>query len=135
MIIDTSAWPTPHPSPLSKPFWDAANEGRLVLQRCDECGAFRWTPQVLCRQCLSEKYTWQAASGKGTLHSYTVVHRAPDPALHVPYMIAVVELEEGPLMLTRLIGIEPSALAIGMPLAVAFTRLSREINAYTFRPG
>ena len=135
MTIDTSAWQIPHPSPLSEPFWHAANEGQLVLQRCDECGAYRWTPQILCRECMSEKYAWRPASGKGKLHSFTVVHRAPDPALDVPYVIATVELEEGPLMLTRLIDIEPSAVTVGMPLAVAFTRLSPEINAYTFRPG
>lgn len=125
--------PLPQPTELSRPFWAAANEGRLTLQRCDACGHYRWTPQILCTNCLAEPFTWVEVSGRGKLYSYTIVHRAPLAGFEVPYVLAVVELEEGPLMLTRLVDGPSDRLAIDAPVEVAFTRASDEINLYTFR--
>lgn len=127
-------FPRPRPTALSAPFWAAANEGRLVLQRCTACAAFRWTPQLLCIRCHSDVYEWIQASGRGRIYSATVVHRAPSPAFTAPYQVAVVELEEGPLMLTRIIDYGPGEVEIGQAVEVAFTRLDDEINLYTFRP-
>lgn len=125
--------PLPRPSELSRPFWAAANEGRLVLQRCDVCGHYRWTPQILCTNCLAEAFTWTEVSGRGKLYSYTIVHRAPTAGFEIPYVLAVVELEEGPLMLTRLVDSPLERLAVDAPAEVAFTRASDDINLYTFR--
>jgi hypothetical protein len=125
--------PLPQPTELSRPFWAAANEGRLILQRCDACGHLRWTPQILCTNCLAEPFTWVDVSGRGRLYSYTIVHRAPLAGFEVPYVLAVVELEEGPLMLTRLVDSPIGKLAVEAPVEVAFTRASDEINLYTFR--
>ena len=125
--------PLPRPSELSRPFWAAANEGRLVLQRCDACGHYRWTPQILCTHCLAEPFAWTEMSGRGRLYSYTIVHRAPLTGFETPYTLAVVALEEGPLMLTRLVDRPDDRLAIDAPVEVAFTRASDEINLYTFR--
>jgi uncharacterized OB-fold protein len=125
--------PRPTPTALSRPFWAAANEGRLVLQKCGACGHFRWTPQILCTRCLSEDFAWTEVSGDGVVYSFTIVRRAPLPAFEAPYVLAVVELAEGPLMLTRLIDCAVEAVGVGDPVRVAFTRLDDEINLYTFR--
>jgi uncharacterized OB-fold protein len=132
-MADQVQAPMPRPSLLSQPFWDAANEGRLALQRCDSCSAYRWTPQILCPACFGESATWTDVSGRGKLYSFTTVHRAPVPGFDVPYVLAVVELAEGPLMLTRLVDSDPAAIAIDDPVEVAFTRASEAINLYTFR--
>jgi uncharacterized OB-fold protein len=131
--MDAQTLPRPAPTALSRPFWEAANQGRLVLQKCRPCGHFRWTPQILCTRCLSEDFTWEEVSGEGVIYSFTVVHRPPLPAFTAPYVLAVVELAEGPLMLTRLVDAPSEALQIGAAVSVAFTRLDEEINLYTFR--
>jgi uncharacterized OB-fold protein len=126
--------PIPAPTALSQPFWQAAREGRLALQRCDNCGAYRWTPQILCTRCQSEGYAWTEVSGRGEIYSFTVVHRAPTPGFSIPYVVAVVALAEGPLMLTNIVGCEPDEIYIDMPVVVAFEPLSESIHAYRFRP-
>lgn len=128
------SFPIPAPTPLSQPFWDAARRKELALQQCSDCGAFRWTPQVLCRDCHSEQYAWTGVSGRGSLYSYTVVHRPPLPVFDAPYVVAVVELEEGPLMLTNLVDCPVEALRIDMPVEVAFRPLDEAITLYPFRP-
>jgi uncharacterized OB-fold protein len=128
------AVPIPQPTTLSRPFWAAANDGRLALQRCEACGGFRWTPQILCPQCLGEVFEWVDISGDGDLYSFTIVHRAPLAGFETPYVLAVIALDEGPLMLTRLVDCEPDSLSIGQRMEVHFTRASPEINLYTFRP-
>jgi len=125
--------PLPRPTELSRPFWQAANDGRLVLQRCDACGHYRWTPQILCTNCLAEPFTWTEVSGRGKLYSYTLVYRAPLAGFEVPYVLAVVELDEGPLMLTRIVDSAHEDLAVDAPVEIAFTRASEDINLYTFR--
>jgi hypothetical protein len=127
--------PRPRPSRLSQVFWDGTRQGLLLLQRCGECGRFRWTPQLACPACLSERFEWRPASGRGTLYSYTIVHRAVDPtAFHVPYVLAVVRLEEGPHMLTNVVDCPPAALRIGMPLEVRLERIDDELTVYPFAP-
>jgi uncharacterized OB-fold protein len=126
--------PRPAPTALSLPFWQAARAGNLVLQRCDHCGAHRWTPQILCVRCHSESFAWTRVSGRGVLYSVTVVHRAPMEAFTTPYLIAVVKLEEGPLMLTNLVDCEPDAARIDMPVEVVFEPLDDSISVYCFRP-
>lgn len=128
------SFPMPEPTPLSQPFWDAAKRGELALQKCRDCGRFRWTPQLLCRDCHSEHYDWTAVSGRGSIYSYTVVHRAPLPVFEVPYAIAVVELNEGPLMLTNIVGCPFDALHIDMKVEVAFRPLDADTTLYPFRP-
>src|SRR4051812_25393188 len=94
--------PLPRPSALSAPFWAGARQHKLLLQRCGNCNAYRWTPQVLCPECFSEKYEWTEVSGLATVQSFTIVHRPPSPGFDAPYALATVELKEGPLMLTNI---------------------------------
>ncbi len=125
--------PLPRPTALSKPFWDACREERLVVQRCEDCGTYVFIPQPCCGECLSEKLEWVESSGRGTLYSYTTVHRPQQPSFRVPYTVVVVELEEGWYMLSNLIGVEPGDVEIGSPLEVCFEKRSDEITLPLFR--
>lgn len=125
--------PLPVPSKMTEPFWAGMRQNKLLLQRCKACNAYRWTPQVLCRDCYSEDYEWSEVSGKGTVFSYTVVHRPPLPAFKAPYIVAVIELAEGPLMLTNVIDCDPAALKVGDKVKVAFEKATDEVTLYRFR--
>ena len=125
--------PLPVPSRMTEPFWAGMRQNRLLLQRCKACSAYRWTPQVLCRDCYSEDYEWAEVSGRGTVFSYTVVHRPPLPAFKAPYIVAVIELAEGPLMLTNVIDCDPAALKVGDKVKVAFEKATDEVTLYRFR--
>jgi uncharacterized protein len=109
----------------TKPFWDGCAEGKLLLQRCAVCGAYRHPPSPVCPHCLSDKHEWVASSGRGTIYTFTIVreNRARGWDKMVPYVLAVVELEEGPRMLTNLIDVAPEAVAFGMPVAATFAEL------------
>lgn len=105
------------------PFWDGCSRSELLLQRCSACGTFRHPPSAVCSRCLSAQHEWIPSSGRGTLYTFAVVRQALARAWEakVPYIVAVVELEEGPRFLTELIGVEPGAVTIGMPVEVSFT--------------
>ena len=126
--------PLPRPTPLSRPHWDGCAEGVLRVQRCDDCGAFVFVPSPVCGSCRSMSLSWVDSSGRGTLYSYTTVHRPQQPAFEVPYVVAIVELEEGWHMLSNLVDVSPDEVAIGMPLEVHFERKSDEIVLPYFRP-
>ena len=132
---ETKEWrkPLPRPSPLSRPFWEGTKQGVLLLQRCTQCGHFIWTPLLACPRCLSEALEWTKVSGRGTVYSYTVVLRAATPAFKAPYTVAIVELTEGPRILTDLIDVDPQDVLIGMEVEVAFEDVG-EVALYHFRP-
>jgi uncharacterized OB-fold protein len=125
----------PTPTPETKHFWDGAQAGELRLQRCEECAKVYFPPRPFCPSCASRKVAVFAASGKATLYSYVIHHRAA-PGFTPPYAIAVVELEEGPRMMTNIIGCPqtPEALELDMKLEVAFERLADKITLPLFRP-
>ena len=125
--------PLPRPTALSKPFWDACREGRLIVQRCQACSAYVFIPQPCCGECLSGDLEWVESSGRGTLYSFTTVHRPQQPAFRVPYTVVIVELEEGWYMLSNLIGVEEDEIEIGAPLEVFFQERSEEITLPLFR--
>lgn len=129
--------PLPVPSPETKPFWDAARRHELSLPFCRPCGAFFYYPRAACPRCLSPDLAWKPVSGRGTLHTFTVVHRGQQGfPLGSPYVIAVVELEEGPRMMTNLVGIapDPATIWIGMPVEVTFEDATPEVTLPHFRP-
>lgn len=129
----TPSIPLPRPTALSKPYWDACREGRLTVQQCKECESYTFIPQPCCGDCLSEKLEWVESSGRGTLYSFTTVHRPQQPMFEVPYTVVVVELEEGYYMLSNLIGVAPGDIEIGTPLEVFFQERSDEISLPYFR--
>lgn len=126
--------PLPRPTPLSRPHWDGCKERVLRVQRCSECGHFVFIPQPICTRCQAEALEWVGSSGRGTVYSYSVVHRPPRPAFAVPYVVAIVELEEGWHMLTNLVDVVPASVHVGMPVEVAFRPMSDAITLPYFRP-
>lgn len=116
--------PVPHPTAESQPYWDGAAEGRLRLQRCTSCGAFRHYPRLVCDRCYSLGVEWVEASGRGAVHSWTVAHHAFHPAFkaELPYTLLIVDLEEGPRAMGHLDPNSPDRPRIGMKVRVRFER-------------
>jgi uncharacterized protein len=115
--------PRPYPVPDrdTAPFWEAAREGRLVLPRCLSCGRCHFYPRAICPHCMGERLEWVAASGRGSVHSFTVVHRPP-PGFEdqSPYVVALIDLEEGVRMMSWVTGCDPAEVRIGLPVEVVF---------------
>jgi len=126
--------PLPHPTPLSQPHWDGARVGKLRVQKCRDCGIHFFIPQPCCTGCLGPNLEWVDCSGRGTLYSYTIVHRPQQPSFAVPYAAAVVLLEEGCHMLSNLVDVEVDRIEVGMPLEVVFHAMSDEVTLPLFRP-
>ncbi|MDQ1373136.1 MAG: uncharacterized protein QOJ09_474 [Actinomycetota bacterium] len=126
----------PTPDPETLPYWDAARGGKLLIRRCRACKRAYFYPRDFCPHCWSEDVAWEEASGRATLYTWSVVRRndLPPWGERVPYVAAVVDLEEGPRMMTNVVGCDPDELAIGMPLVVDFRQDTEEITAPVFRP-
>ena len=126
--------PLPTPAPESQPFWDAARQHRLSLQRCRDCGGAWFPPARSCTHCLSTNAEWVDAKGTGTIFSVVVVHRVYHPwfADKVPYAVAVVEFDEGPRILTNIVTDDPSSLRCGMRVEVVFDDASENITLPKF---
>jgi len=118
------------------PFWEGLKTHHLVLQRCDSCTKFRFTPKEICPYCHGREWTWTPVSGKGTVYTFSVVHRAPMPAYQadVPYVIAHVEIPEGPRIMSNLVHVDPEAITIGMPVQVLFEDVTPELTLFKWEP-
>ncbi len=127
------AKPLPKPTPTSQPFWDAARRHQLSLQRCAACGKFIYYPRERCPHCFSDKLGWENVSGRGKVYSYTVVRRASSRAFAEPYVLAIVELDEGPRMTTNIVA-APESVKVGMPVAVHFDDVTPERTLVKFKP-
>jgi len=121
--------PAPPVSAETKPFWDAAAAGRLLLKRCEACGEPHYYPRAICPFCGSDRTTWLEASGGGAIYAYSVFRRAP-----VPYAIAYVTLDEGPTMMTNIVDADLDALRIGQRVRVRFTPTEGGPPVPTFAP-
>ena len=135
MDIYNERW-IPVPTPETAHFWEGARAGHLKLQRCRSCKQAYFPPRSFCPRCVSRDIEIFDATGRAVLLSYVISHRAV-PGFEPPYSIAIVELEEGPRMLTNIIECEqtPETLALDMALEVVFTAISDEICLPQFRPG
>jgi uncharacterized OB-fold protein len=107
--------PAPPPNPETKPFWDAASEGKLMIKRCKACGEAHYYPRAMCPFCGGDATEWQTASGAGTIYSYSVMRRA-----EIPYAIAYVTLDEGVTMMTNLVDCDFDRLRIGQRVRLVF---------------
>lgn len=128
--------PLPRVDEESKGFWEACGRHELYVQRCRTCGASRYYPRALCPQCLGNDTQWVLSSGKGTVYTYTVTHQNQAPGFRdsLPYVLAYVELEEGVRMLTNIVGCDPNAVKIGMPVEVVFEDVTPEATLPKFKP-
>jgi hypothetical protein len=125
----------PKPTPETQHFWDGTRAGELRLQRCDDCAKSYFPPRPFCPGCGSRKVSVFKASGKGKLYSY-IIHHRPAPGFTPPYSVAVVELDEGPRLMSNIVDCPqtPEALALDMPLEVKFEKLDEQITLPLFRP-
>ncbi|MFE7331319.1 Zn-ribbon domain-containing OB-fold protein [Streptomyces sp. NPDC057565] len=109
-------------TPPTRPFWQALDKGRFVVQRCSDCGAHQFYPGPLCRSCWCDDLAWVEPSGKGPVWTFTVARRPAHPhwSDQVPYVIADVELDEGPRLTTNVVGCDPSEVHVGRRVTAAF---------------
>jgi uncharacterized OB-fold protein len=121
--------PAPEANPETKPFWDAAAEGRLLIKKCVPCGQVHFYPRAICPFCGSDKTEWVTASGRGTVYSYSVMRRVP-----IPYALAYVTLAEGVSMMTNIVDGDLDAIRIGQPVMVAFKPSEGGPPVPMFRP-
>lgn len=130
--------PIPVPQQESDFYWEKAKEGELWLRFCNDTGKAYFYPRDISPYCFSRNTSWIKASGKATLFTYGIVHRAPHPgfAADVPFVTAIVELEEGPKMATNIVMDDPTPekLQIGMALEVTFEHITDTIALPKFKP-
>ncbi|MBJ18566.1 MAG: nucleic acid-binding protein [bacterium] len=119
--------PIPRRTPTSAPYFEAAREGRLSLQKCPRDGFFFY-PRAACPECLGDDWSWADVSGHGTVYSYTVERMGLDPAQRsqLPLVVAIVELDEGPRMTSNIVGCPPEEVSVGQAVQVAFEDLGGE---------
>lgn len=125
----------PTPDADSKPFWDGCRDHQLKFQQCAACGEVRWPPSILCPTCHSQDTRWIEASGRGAIYTFAVYHQAFHPAFEgkLPYVVAVVRLDEGPMLLSNIVQCPHESLACGMPVKVAWDDISGELSLPKFR--
>lgn len=124
----------PEPTKVSRPFWDACKRGEFIIQRCTDCGAHLFYPVRMCPECASLDIGWVAASGRGTVYSLSELVQATDPRREgPPTVLALVALEEGPVMMSNIVGQDARLARIGDAVAVAFEAVSQDITLPMFR--
>lgn len=128
--------PLPEPTQASQPFWDAARQHRLVIQRSRNTGAFVFYPREVSPFGAGDELEWAEVSGRGVVYSYTIARRptAPQWAEEGPYVIAIVELDEGPHLTANIIDCEPDRVRIGMPVVARFVDVTSETTLVQFAP-
>lgn len=127
--------PLPSPNSLTLNYWTAAREHRLALPQCRACGKYHSYPRALCPFCASTDLEWKTLKGSGSIYSWTEVFRAPSQAFadEAPYIIALIALDEGPHLMSRIVAPEKAKLAIGARVAVEFEDADEEISLPVFR--
>ncbi len=129
MTTDRRIPASPRPSPDTLPYWQAAQEGRLLVKRCRACGDAHFYPRVYCPFCFSADTAWEQASGRGVIYSYSIARKAA-----TPYVPAYITLEEGPCMMSNIVGADPAGLYIGQAVRVVFEPSENGQPIPMFRP-
>ena len=132
----TDAMALPQITEDGKPFWGACNRREFQLQFCTSCRRFQFPPRSLCSHCLSTDLEERTVDGKGAVYSFTVVWRAPEPAFQqaVPYVLALVDLDVGPRIMSNIIGCAPEQVKIGMRVEPVFVDINEEVTLIKFQP-
>jgi len=128
--------PIPIPNEDSQPFWNSLKEHKLKIQKCRQCGQFRFPPRIICPNCLSLESEWTEVSGKGKVYSFTVVHHAYWPGYkdELPYVVALIDLEEKVRLTSNIVGCSPQEVEIGMDVQIEFEDVTPELTLHKFRP-
>ena len=131
------AKPLPKFDPVTLPFWESLKREDIQVQRCDDCTNHVFYPRALCPHCSSRKLNWTAVSGRGRIYSFTIVQKGPG-AFHSdpPYVVALVELDEGCRMMSNIVEIEadPDKVKIGMPVEIVYDHVTDDVTLPKFRP-
>jgi uncharacterized OB-fold protein len=124
----------PVPTPISKPYWDACKEKQLLLQQCLSCEHVQFYPRSFCTECTGRDLSWVQATGQGVVKSYTIVRHPVSRAYaaETPYVIALIHLDEGPVMMSQVNGCEPEDVSIGMRVKLVFESWSEEFTLPLF---
>ncbi|MFP5511056.1 MAG: Zn-ribbon domain-containing OB-fold protein [Alphaproteobacteria bacterium] len=119
----------------SAPYWEAAREGRLDIPLCGDCGKHHFYPRAICPHCHSDNLKFDTVSGRGVVHTFTIARRPAGPAFadDVPYVVALIELEEGPRMMSRIQTDDPETVQIGARVEVTFVKATDEITFPYFK--
>jgi uncharacterized OB-fold protein len=119
---------------VNRPFWNGCREGILRLQRCGRCRHLRYPISTVCPRCLDTSVEWDELGGRGTVFSFAVFRHAYHEAWRerIPYNVALVELEEGPTMISNVVGVEPEDLRVGLPVVAVFEPVTAEISLPKF---
>ena len=135
MELQKPAKPLPIPTEDSREYWEGCRRHELLVQSCNSCGKPQFYPRALCSHCFSTDLGWIQATGRGTVYSFTTVYRAPSPAFtsEVPYVIALIDLDEGVRMMSRLVDCDPEAVKVGGSVEVTFRDESPEISLPMFK--
>jgi uncharacterized OB-fold protein len=126
----------PHPTAETEYYWQGCQAGELRIQHCVDCGKYQFYPRYICSNCTGDKVEWIKSQGKGELISYTVIRRAVSEAYagEVPYVIGIIQLKEGPTMMSSLVDCDVESVFVGMSVEVVFEQWSEEISIPKFRP-
>lgn len=121
--------PLPTIDDQNRPFWSAAREGSLAMQQCTSCGHIRYPISHVCPECLSEHAEWKKLSGNGRVYSSIVFHQVYNELYRgdVPYNVSLIQLEEGPRMISNVVGIPPSDVKVGDKVSVVFDQVTDEV--------
>ncbi|MEC9340885.1 MAG: Zn-ribbon domain-containing OB-fold protein [Pseudomonadota bacterium] len=135
-IDRVKGWPMPPLDDLNRTFFEAMADGKVMVQRCADCGTWLAPGAFVCDNCASENLTWDQASGTGEVYSYVVYHRAFDPAFEslVPYNVCLIEMDEGPRLLGNTVGIENDQIQIGMKVKAVFNPVGDGLPMLQFQP-
>jgi len=127
--------PLPLPNSDTEAFWKACGRHELRFRKCGACAFIRWPPSTYCPRCYSKEMEWITASGKGKIYTFAVYHRVFHPAFKddVPYVVALVELEEGPFFLSNIVGCKPDEVSCGMPVEVIWEDVTEDFTLPKFR--
>ncbi len=128
--------PLPEINDENKPFWDAAKQNVLKLQKCSDCGRFRYPVARICPFCHSLNDEWTAVSGRGRVYTWAVFHQVYHSAFKndAPYNVAVIKLDEGPQLISNVIGCDLSDIYMDMPVEVVFEKITEDVTLPKFRP-
>lgn len=128
--------PLPAITTLNEPYWHGLRRRELKMPKCNDCGEIWYPPSPFCPLCWSRSFTWQQLSGRGKVNSWVVFHQAYFSSYKedIPYNVAEVELEEGPRLLTNLVGIANEDITIGMPVEIVYDDVTDEVTLAKFRP-
>lgn len=130
--------PVPQPDGVTRPFWESLKAHRMQIQRCNDTGTYFFYPRGLSPFTLSDNVSWEPVSGRGVIHAFTIVHqnRAPGFVDELPYVVAMVDLEEGARLMTNIVEVEPDPehVKIGMPVEIVYEDITEEITLPKFRP-